>query len=139
MSDDVQLTIKSFERAPWMAQGECQGMPTSWFFPARGESLAEQRAVCAVCPVKTECLDYALRNGEKYGVWGGTGERERRLMRREQGIVFGNNSHNPAPLVHGTNAGYQRHRTRKEPACDACKQAHAEYRSNFRIARGQVA
>lgn len=52
------------------------------FFPERGGSSKAGRAVCAVCPaaVRHRCLLWALEHKERYGVWGGTSERERRLM-----------------------------------------------------------
>lgn len=51
------------------------------FFPERGESTAPARALCADCPAKKGCLDYAVATGEKHGIWGGRSERERRRMR----------------------------------------------------------
>ena len=54
------------------------------FFPARGESVRDAKAVCAVCPVKRECLDFALRLKVAHGVWGGLSERERRTLRRDR-------------------------------------------------------
>jgi len=54
------------------------------FFPARGESVRDAKAVCAVCSVKDECLDFALRMKVAHGVWGGLSERERRTLRRDR-------------------------------------------------------
>jgi len=54
------------------------------FFPARGESVRDAKAVCAACRVREECLDFALRTKVAHGVWGGLSERERRLLRRER-------------------------------------------------------
>jgi WhiB family transcriptional regulator, redox-sensing transcriptional regulator len=54
------------------------------FFPARGESVRDAKAVCAVCPVKSECLEFALRLKVAHGVWGGLSERERRTLRRNR-------------------------------------------------------
>ncbi len=52
------------------------------FFPGRGESAREAKAVCAECTVRAECLDYALRFHPLCGVWGGLSERERRRLQR---------------------------------------------------------
>jgi WhiB family redox-sensing transcriptional regulator len=52
------------------------------FFPERGVSAEPAKAVCAGCLVREECLEYALALGEKFGIWGGTSERERRALRR---------------------------------------------------------
>jgi len=51
------------------------------FFPGRGESAGPARQVCAVCPVRQPCLDYAISNGITHGIWGGLTERERRALR----------------------------------------------------------
>jgi WhiB family redox-sensing transcriptional regulator len=67
-------------RPHWFALAACAGC-TDLFFPERGEPTKEAKKVCAECPVREPCLEYALANGEKHGVWGGTSERERRRMR----------------------------------------------------------
>ena len=54
------------------------------FFPARGESVRDAKAVCARCPVKSDCLEFALRLKVAHGVWGGLSERERRTLRRDR-------------------------------------------------------
>lgn len=59
-------------------------MDTNLFFPSRGDSCVAAKEVCAGCPVRQECLEFALAEREVYGVWGGTSERERRRMRRER-------------------------------------------------------
>lgn len=69
-----------YERS-WQDDANCIGVDANLFFPARGESTREAKEVCAGCVVKAECLSYALANGEKYGIWGGTSERERRRIR----------------------------------------------------------
>jgi len=52
------------------------------FYPQRGDSTAAPKAVCRECLVSEECLEFALANGEKFGIWGGRSERERRKLRR---------------------------------------------------------
>jgi WhiB family redox-sensing transcriptional regulator len=54
------------------------------FFPSHGESAREAKAVCAMCAVRVQCLDYAMRWEQLCGVWGGLSERERRQLRRER-------------------------------------------------------
>lgn len=71
-------------RDDWRDLAECKGMDPDFFFPDRGESLRDVKAVCAGCPVRRECLDYALDNNEKVGVWGGLSERARRQIRRDR-------------------------------------------------------
>ena len=51
------------------------------FFPGRGETAGPARQVCAACPVRQPCLDYAITNRITYGIWGGLTERERRALR----------------------------------------------------------
>ena len=71
-----------FATTAFMAFGACRGADAELFFPDRGESLEPAKAVCAACAVSAECLQYALDAGERFGVWGGTSERERRKLRR---------------------------------------------------------
>jgi WhiB family redox-sensing transcriptional regulator len=59
-------------------------MDAALFFPERGESTREAKATCATCNVSVECLDYAMRNQIKFGIWGGTSELERRTLRRAE-------------------------------------------------------
>jgi hypothetical protein len=61
--------------------GACLDLPAEWFHPERGESTRDAKAVCATCPVHVECLTWALANHERFGIWGGTSERERRRIR----------------------------------------------------------
>jgi WhiB family redox-sensing transcriptional regulator len=70
----------------WMAYGNCAHRPPSLFFPSDGVGVEVARRICADCPVKEPCLEYALVNRIVHGVWGGCSERERRriLKRRRQ-------------------------------------------------------
>lgn len=64
----------------WMATGNCADKPPSLFFPSDGVGVEVARRVCEDCPVKAQCLEYALTNRIDHGVWGGTSERERRRL-----------------------------------------------------------
>ncbi|WP_419918371.1 WhiB family transcriptional regulator [Candidatus Poriferisocius sp.] len=67
----------------WMAYGKCAGKSTRDFFPSTGLGVEKARKVCQECLVQEACLNYALSNRIRYGVWGGRSERERRrLLRR---------------------------------------------------------
>lgn len=76
----------------WQWQAACRGEDTVLFFPPnhvepKEERLARERrakAICAVCPVRMECLEYALRIREPHGIWGGLNELERRHMIRDR-------------------------------------------------------
>lgn len=59
-------------------------MQTDIFFPDQGGDYEVAKEVCAGCPVKEPCLEFALAGGEKYGIWGGMSERQRRRLRRER-------------------------------------------------------
>jgi len=76
-----------FASSAFMAFGACRGVDPDVFFPDRGESLEPAKAVCAQCAVRDECLEFALLAGERFGVWGGTSERERRRIRRDRRIA----------------------------------------------------
>jgi WhiB family redox-sensing transcriptional regulator len=66
----------------WRGEANCVGFPTEMFFPGRGASVKEAKAVCSGCKCRESCLQYALDNHGQIGIWGGTSERERRSIRR---------------------------------------------------------
>jgi WhiB family redox-sensing transcriptional regulator len=68
----------------WKVDAACRGMDPELFFTERGESTADAKAVCRSCPVRAECLDYALAHVERFGVWGAMSERERRRIRGQR-------------------------------------------------------
>ncbi len=70
----------------WQDYGNCRGGDADLFFPERGASTRRAKAICDGCEVRDLCLDYALDNGEKFGIWGGLSERERRRARRERTV-----------------------------------------------------
>ena len=67
--------------ARWRELAVCRGIDLEVFFPERGESAEPARRVCAACPVRQPCLDYAITNRITDGIWGGLTERERRALR----------------------------------------------------------
>ena len=71
-----------FNKPAWHAHAACSAANPSLFFPAHGESMEDAKAVCQACPVRSECLRYAIANGERYGIWGGQSAFERRRNRR---------------------------------------------------------
>ncbi len=81
------MTPAVFERPAWIAEANCRGLDVNLFFPPRGTSTTEAKAVCAACTVTTECLAYALDNYESWGTWGGKSERQRRGMRLQLRVV----------------------------------------------------
>ena len=69
----------------WTDKAMCKNLDTQIFFPKRGEATTPIKLICGSCPVVQPCLEYALKSGEKFGVWGGTSERERRRIRGLRG------------------------------------------------------
>ena len=70
----------------WKLAGLCAQTDPEAFFPEKGGSTREARAVCGACPVAAECLEYALAHDERFGIWGGTSERERQRLRRGEPV-----------------------------------------------------
>lgn len=58
----------------------CLQVDPDLFFPDSGQSAEPAKRICRRCPVRAECLEYALRHGERFGVWGGLSERQRRML-----------------------------------------------------------
>jgi hypothetical protein len=69
---------------PWIRYARCyvEQIDPDVFFPGQGQSLTPAKRICATCPATKACLNYALRNGERFGVWGGKSEKERKAIRR---------------------------------------------------------
>ena len=68
----------------WMPKGRCREIPPGTFFPSDGVGVEVARRICAECPVKAPCLEYALLHRIDHGVWGGASERERRRILRQR-------------------------------------------------------
>ena len=66
----------------WRESALCRQVSPELFFPEKGESSQDAKRICGMCAVRQECLDYAMRAGEKFGVFGGVSERGRRKLRR---------------------------------------------------------
>lgn len=67
----------------WQADALCAQTDPEAFFPEKGGSTRDAKKVCGACPVKQQCLEYALSNDERFGIWGGMSERERRRLRKK--------------------------------------------------------
>lgn len=91
MSVPVDITAakssRTAEPGTWQELANCLGVDPDLFFPERGASTREAKEVCRGCVVREDCLEYALSNGEKFGIWGGMSERERRRIRRARAIA----------------------------------------------------
>jgi WhiB family transcriptional regulator, redox-sensing transcriptional regulator len=74
----------------WQDQALCAETDPEAFYPELGESAEPAKRICRSCEVRAECLEYALENGEAFGIWAGTTERQRRKMiaaRAEKGLA----------------------------------------------------
>lgn len=67
-------------RGDWMERAKCADAEPETFYPEKGQPADTAKAICAMCPVTKECLEYALANGEKFGVFGGLSPRERQQV-----------------------------------------------------------
>lgn len=67
----------------WQVDSLCAQTDPEAFFPEKGGSTRDAKRICAECTVSSECLEYALQNDERFGIWGGLSERERRKFRRQ--------------------------------------------------------
>jgi WhiB family redox-sensing transcriptional regulator len=118
------------EDVSWMDDGECRGL-YGLMHPHRGDATADSKALCAICPVRAECLEYALRHSEMFGIWGGTSERERRRMRRLRAAK----PRTMNPRLCGTDSGYRQHYRYDQTPCDLCREAHRVYQQGTRRSR----
>lgn len=80
---ELQIVGLAEQAAPsWQERALCAQTDPEAFFPEKGGSTREAKRVCTGCDVRSECLDYALENDERFGIWGGLSERERRKLKR---------------------------------------------------------
>lgn len=85
IDDFENLDLDQSEAGPlaWQEYALCAQTDPEAFFPEKGGSTREAKGVCASCTVRAQCLEYALKNDERFGIWGGYSERERRRMKRK--------------------------------------------------------
>jgi len=94
---------KPFHPAEWMEYAACKGEDPDIFFPVQADkdgvsdAAAPAKRICAACPVREACLEYAMRYRERYGVWGGTSASQRSRMRRRQRWSSSSASPSPSP------------------------------------------
>lgn len=66
----------------WQDRALCAQTDPEAFFPEKGGSTREAKRICLGCEVRSECLEYALQHDERFGIWGGLSERERRKLKK---------------------------------------------------------
>lgn len=82
---DVLLPMLDALPTSWQERALCAQTDPEAFFPEKGGSTRDAKRVCQSCEVRVECLEYALEQDERFGIWGGLSERERRRMRKQAG------------------------------------------------------
>ena len=87
MNRELAAARNEPSRATWIARARCRHHPPALFFPSDGAGVEAARRICADCPVRAACLDYALACGIDHGVWGGASERARRRILRDRRVA----------------------------------------------------
>lgn len=82
-------------RPDWMDRGACRAYPQDWWFPRESPDPITLD-ICEKCPVRVQCLEYALDNNEEHGVWGGASERRRRRIRKARRVNRNRTESRPA-------------------------------------------
>jgi WhiB family redox-sensing transcriptional regulator len=77
------FTAVDADEQTWQERALCAETDPEAFFPEKGGSTREAKKICTGCEVRSDCLEYALGNDERFGIWGGLSERERRRLRRQ--------------------------------------------------------
>lgn len=125
----------SFIPPEWVSRGLCGQTDPESFFPEKGGSTREAKRTCARCPVAAECLDFALEYDERWGIWGGLSERERRKLRQAMDVpVAANGNSNKTHCVNGHEFTPENTYERPDGTgrhCRACmNEAQARHRRN---------
>jgi hypothetical protein len=89
---DGLIELLLAKNRPWAEQAHCAQTDPESFFPEKGQNThrpsAEAKAICwGGCPVRAECLQWAMENNERYGVWGGYTEQERHRLRKGEDVT----------------------------------------------------
>jgi WhiB family redox-sensing transcriptional regulator len=71
----------------WQERGACRGIDVALFFPVVEHEACEAKAICSMCPVRMRCLEFALAEGERFGIWGGYTTLERKELLAERRAV----------------------------------------------------
>lgn len=130
---EVQMLMslaELWQQPRWIEEGRCRGVETSYWF-ADDEDVSDSTRrfaveYCETCPVRLQCLSFAVLNNEKHGVWGGSTRRHRRRLREMT------SEHRPELLEPqcGTPDGWLRHYLNGESACPSCRPHRVSRRSS---------
>lgn len=107
----------------WQEQAACRGLDPDLFIHYRGAHYAHKAAsqICARCPVREKCLEFALKDSQMVGTWAGTTARQRQRIAAGRPEIIRRQS----VAKCGTDSGYHRHRRLGEPTCVPCRDAHS--------------
>lgn len=83
MHGDIAALVEAFKQE-WWKDARCVGMDPAIFFPEKGKTAREAKAICADCDALAACREYGLTTNQKYGVWGGLTERDRRRVKKDR-------------------------------------------------------
>ena len=83
-ADDLSGLFEAVDQ-DWQEQALCAQTDPEAFFPEKGGSTREAKRICRACGVRDECLEFALEHDERFGIWGGLSERERRRLKHQIG------------------------------------------------------
>ena len=78
----AELFLDEPDEQEWQERALCAQTDPEAFFPEKGGSTREAKRICQGCEVRSECLEYALAHDERFGIWGGLSERERRKLKK---------------------------------------------------------
>ena len=78
----VDTSVVDDSQLSWQTDSLCAQTDPEAFFPEKGGSTRDAKKICTSCEVRNQCLEYALANDERFGIWGGLSERERRKLRK---------------------------------------------------------
>lgn len=144
MTANDNIIARLFTNPAWMRDAPCAGKG-DLFHPEQhgngaGRKVGQAKAICAQCPHRVRCLEYAIDNAEAHGVWGGTSVEDRKTItrqRRDMGWTVGR--YRKVGAACGTTAGYQRHHREGTDPCDRCREEQAAASARRRSAKGAAA
>ena len=87
ITDLIEVLRAGGRDLAWQDLANCRGADPDLFFPERGASTRTAKSICRECSVREECLEFAIVSSEKFGIWGGLSERERRKIRKQRQIA----------------------------------------------------
>lgn len=114
-----------FSHPAWMTDAPCKGLTHLFFADAHetGNPSSQAKQICATCPHRLPCLEYAIDNHEEHGIWAGRNRTEIQAVRRRRRDMGWTTGANKRKGRHGTTAGANEHRRNNEPLCAACQWA----------------